>query len=31
MSDQPEHDTFEKPFWQVQGVFDPDGQKPDFG
>jgi len=30
MSAQPEHDTFEKPFWQVQGVFDPDGQEPDF-
>jgi len=31
MSVQSEHDTFEKPFWRVQGVFDPDGQKPDFG
>lgn len=30
MSAQPEHDTFEGPFWQVQGVFDPDGQQPDF-
>jgi hypothetical protein len=30
MSAQPEHETFKKPFWQVQGVFDPDGQEPDF-
>jgi hypothetical protein len=30
MSAQPAHDTFEEPFWQVQGVFDPDGQEPDF-
>src|SRR3954468_13732227 len=30
MSAQPEHDAVEEPFWQVQGVFDPDGQEPDF-
>jgi hypothetical protein len=30
MSAQPAHDTFEELFWQVQGVFDPDGQEPDF-
>jgi hypothetical protein len=30
MSAQPGHDTFEEPFWQVQGVFDPGGLEPDF-
>jgi hypothetical protein len=29
MSAQPEHDTYEKPFWQVQGVFG-SGPEPDF-
>ena len=27
---QPQHDTYEKPSWKVQGVFDPSGDKPDF-
>ena len=30
MSSQPQHDTYEDPSWQVYGVFDPDGDKPDF-
>lgn len=30
MSAQPDHDTYETPFWTVQGVFDPDGERPDF-